>query len=71
MFDCRLNSNDVNATLWQRCREKRIPDGKDVKILNKNIFLISNVTWNDRGQYCCTACGLKKQVGGLNIKGKG
>ena len=71
MFDCRLNSSDVNATLWQRDRRRRIPDGKDVKILDKNIFLISYVTGNDRGKYYCRACGLKKQVGGLYIRGMG
>lgn len=69
MFDCRLNSSDFNATLWQRNRGRRIPDGKDVEILDKNIFLISKVTWNDKGKYYCRACGLEKQVADLYIRG--
>lgn len=48
---------------------ERKPDGKYVKVLDKNMFLISAVNTNDRGRYYCKACGLKKKfVGELTIK---
>ena len=72
-FDCRLNRNEVNATLWQEKWNnefKRIPDGKRTKVLDKNVFFISPLKRSDTGRYYCRACcGLKKLVDRLSISG--
>ena len=68
-FDCRLNSSKVNATLWQKnpIVSQRIPDGKYIKVVRQNIFLISGLKKSDGGRYYCKACGLKKFVHKLHI----
>ena len=75
-FDCGLRTSKVNATLWQSKtranfpRRQRIPDGKYLKVLDQNIFLISGLKRSDGGSYFCEACGLRKFVGALYMIGK-
>lgn len=72
-FDCRLNNDiKINATLSQARLKNlsiRNPNGKYVKVLEKNVFLISVLKKSDRGRYYCQACGLKKFVGKLFLIG--
>jgi hypothetical protein len=71
-FDCRLNSNKVSVTLWQKPNtnsSQRIPDGKYIKVSDENMFLISGLKKSDGGRYYCKACGLVKFVGNIHMTG--
>ena len=67
LIDCRLNNNMVNVSLW-RSKKKIVPDQRKVMELNQ-VFNITNLTFNDKGNYYCRACDnkMEKSLGHLHI----
>ena len=59
VIDCRLNDSTVNVSLW-RSKKKIVPDQRKVMELNQ-VFNITNLTFNDKGNYYCRACGNKME----------
>lgn len=74
-FDCRVNNNKLNVTLWQRQNWKepsdreRFVDGKHTRTIAKNMFQISNLTRDDAGEYYCSVCEMDKIVNEIEVKG--
>lgn len=78
-IDCRMNSNTVNVTLWQReiwkkpFHIQRVIDEKDIKMIENNVFNITKLRHTDQGKYYCKAdcAGKEKYAGAIYVnKGK-
>ena len=67
VLDCRVNDNTVNVSLW-RSKKKIVPDQRKVMELNQ-VFNITNLTFNDQGNYYCRTCNrTEKSLGYKHVE---